>query len=392
MADYQLDAIFCPAPFAVIEASTKAGKTVGCMAWLLELALDGNEGRNYWWVAPVFKQAEIAYRRYKYGLDRRIYRANDSKLRLHLAPGTIMHFLSADNPDSLYGEDVYGAVGDEITRWKEPAWYALRSTLTQTEAPIRLIGNVKGRGNFAYKLARMAESRMEAGDPRYHYAKITALDAVAAGILSQQTVDDARADLPEQVFRELYLAEPSDDGGNPFGIDAIDACIAPLSMEPAVVFGVDLARSVDYTVVIGLDAAGHVCVFERWQRVPWPETEQTIAALVGDRPALIDCTGVGDSTLQHLQRLIPNAQGFLFSAPSKQTLIEELTVGVQQVAIRFPDGPIASEMETFEYEYTRTGVRYSAPEGLHDDCVYALALAWRHRKAAPAQTRAIWIG
>ena len=32
-------------------------------------------------------------------------------------------------------------------------------------------------------------------------------------------------------------------------------------------------------------------------------------------------------------------------------------------------------MESFEYEQTRTGVRYSAPEGLHDDCVVALALA-----------------
>jgi hypothetical protein len=33
-------------------------------------------------------------------------------------------------------------------------------------------------------------------------------------------------------------------------------------------------------------------------------------------------------------------------------------------------------LEQFEFEYTRTGVRYSAPAGLHDDCVCALALAW----------------
>jgi hypothetical protein len=40
------------------------------------------------------------------------------------------------------------------------------------------------------------------------------------------------------------------------------------------------------------------------------------------------------------------------------------------------------ELETFEYEYTRTGVRYSAPEGLHDDCVCALALAV-HKRGRP---------
>lgn len=32
----------------------------------------------------------------------------------------------------------------------------------------------------------------------------------------------------------------------------------------------------------------------------------------------------------------------------------------------------------FEYDYTRGGVRYSAPHGVHDDCVMALALAVQH--------------
>jgi len=36
---------------------------------------------------------------------------------------------------------------------------------------------------------------------------------------------------------------------------------------------------------------------------------------------------------------------------------------------------LAAECEAFEYVYTRTGVRYSGPEGMHDDGVCALALA-----------------
>jgi len=40
---------------------------------------------------------------------------------------------------------------------------------------------------------------------------------------------------------------------------------------------------------------------------------------------------------------------------------------------------LTSELEAFEYEYTRLGVRYAAPEGLHDDCVCALALAVQAR-------------
>src|SRR5512135_2342366 len=64
----QLAAIYSPARYSVIEASTKSGKTWGCIVWLLEKALEGRRGRNFWWVAPVFGQAKIAFRRLKRAL------------------------------------------------------------------------------------------------------------------------------------------------------------------------------------------------------------------------------------------------------------------------------------------------------------------------------------
>jgi len=64
-------------------------------------------------------------------------------------------------------------------------------------------------------------------------------------------------------------------------------------------------------------------------------------------------------------------------------------VAIQQGQVHFPDNEIVSELESFEYEYTRTGVRYSAPSGLHDDCVMALALAVHHAKAKPVSTGGI---
>jgi len=61
----------------------------------------------------------------------------------------------------------------------------------------------EGRKNWAYKLAR----RAEAGEPGMHYARITAKDAVAAGVLDQEEIDDARATLTRhRVFRKLYEA------------------------------------------------------------------------------------------------------------------------------------------------------------------------------------------
>jgi hypothetical protein len=52
-------------------ASVAGGKTVGCILWLLEQAITGKAGRNYWWGAPIYAQAKIAFRRLKRGLSHR---------------------------------------------------------------------------------------------------------------------------------------------------------------------------------------------------------------------------------------------------------------------------------------------------------------------------------
>jgi hypothetical protein len=94
-----------------------------------------------------------------------------------------------------------------------------------------------------------------------------------------------------------------------------------------------------------------------------------------DTKCLVDSTGVGDPVLEELQFEHGNFMGYHFSLVSKQKLMEGLSVSIQSHEIGFPKGLITQELESFEYEYTKTGVRYSAPEGQHDDCVAALALA-----------------
>jgi len=376
-------AIFDPARISVIEAGTKSGKTVGCMAWLFEKAWMGKRGWNFWWVAPYYAQAAIAYRRMKDGLPPQIFKSDDNNMTLKLSNGTVLWFKSGEKPDTLYGEDVYGCVVDEASRLRQESWWAVRSTLTATRGPLRIIGNVKGKLNWAWKLGRRAKDWVarwvaggEQGPKLYGYHVITCWDAVEAGVLDRTEIEEAREDLPPAVFEELYEAQATETGANPFGITEIRECI--LGHTPSgtpVVWGWDLARKRDWTVGIGLDEFGQVVRFERFKR-SWPDTINTIEECTGTVLALVDSTGVGDAILGQLQRGgRTNYEGFVFSSKSKQQLMEGLAVAIQNHEVYFPNGVLVEELESFEYEHSRTGVLYSAPEGMHDDCVCALALA-----------------
>lgn len=211
-ADYQKKFLYNPERFTIVEASTKTGKTFSMIYWIFEMAhgfqngkkvLDVKQGYNFWWVAPVYSQAKIAFDRlWRVVAKSGLYTRNKSDLTITTPLGSVIAFKTALDPDNLYGEDVYGAVFDEFTRSKQESWFALRSTLTATKAKCKFIGNYKGNSNWGHQLALKAES-----DTNYKYFRVTAYDAVNAGILDAEEVEQARRDLPDFMFKALYLAE-----------------------------------------------------------------------------------------------------------------------------------------------------------------------------------------
>lgn len=375
MYDKQRSILYRPERFGVLEGSTKSGKTAGCMIWQLSVILLGRPSANHWWVAPIYAQARIAYDRALRDFGELIVGSNKSERWIEFAGNRRWWFKSGDNPDSLYGEEVDSVVLDEASRVKEDAWTAIRSTLTTTRGPARLIGNVKGRGNWFYILCRKAES----GEPNYFYGKLTAQDAVDGGVLHPEELVQAARDLPHEVFRELYFCEPADDAYNPFGHDKLTAAFQPVRQGavPAV-FGLDLARKHDHTVLIGLSQLGEVVLLDRFQ-LPWNEAYDRIKAHVGTAPVLMDATGIGDPISDELRKRKINVTPYIKTSSTKQDLMLLLRSGFSDGKITHHNEVLRVELDAFEYEYTLSGgVRYSAPSGMHDDCVDALGLAYWH--------------
>ena len=80
------------------------------------------------------------------------------------------------------------------------------------------------------------------------------------------------------------------------------------------------------------------------------------------------------------------AEGYKCTSRSKQQLMEGLAVAIQRELVTYPSSldVMIRELESFQYEYHANGVRYTSPQGMHDDCVDALALAVRCKTLAPS--------
>ena len=109
----------------------------------------------------------------------------------------------------------------------------------------------------------------------------------------------------------------------------------------------------------------------------WGNTTKRIKEVIGKKQALIDSTGVGDPIVEELQSSGCNVIGFKYNASSKQELMLGLANAIQNGRTSVVPGIHQEEIEAFEYVYTINGVKYSAPEGMHDDTVNAHALAWQ---------------
>lgn len=355
--------------FNVLQCGRRFGKTtLG-----LHLAIDAavNKRQPVGWFAPTYKMMLEQWSEASRLGKLYITRASRADGRITFLGGGIIDFWSLEKPDAGRGRKYSRVIVDEasVVRDLGECWQsAIRPTLTDLAGDAWFLGTPKGR-NFFHRLYLKGS----AGDGEWRAWRYV---TTANPHIVASEVAGARADLPEHVFRQEYEGVPADDAGNPFGLDAIEACVIdePTKGTP-LVWGIDLAKAQDWTVCVALDASGGVSRFERWQG-PWERTIDRILHYVTTGLALVDSTGVGDPIVEAVQKRAPGRfEGFKFTSQSKQQLMDGLALAIQRGEIRYPRGVISAELESFEYEYTASGVKYSAPPGLHDDAVCALALA-----------------
>jgi hypothetical protein len=361
--------------FNVLDCGRRWGKSVLAARLLIHTAFN-RQPVGYF--APTYKLLEGTFKEIYQRVEPMVVKKHDNQF-IELVGGGVVEFWSMENQLAGRSRKYKRAIIDEAAfnrnlwgTWTE----AIRPTLTDLKGDAWFMSTPKGKNDF-YKLFM----RGRGDEPNWMSWQMPTSTNPHIDI---SEIEDARKDLPELAFSQEYLAEFNDNVANPFGFNFIKMCTVQMSHEQAVCYGIDLAKSVDWTVIIGLDRFGQVCHLDRFQR-PWNETKNIIMQLPRV-PLRIDSTGVGDPIVEDIQRTRDQVTGVKYTSQTKQQLMEGLAVGIQQRKIAFPEGVITAELESFEYEMTRTGVKYTAPPGLHDDCVNALALAWAEWQVTGGQT------
>ena len=349
--------------FIVVMCGRRFGKSELSQILIIKEALNGGQVA---YITPTYGLAQVFFERLAKVLP---FKSNISKLKIYCPNEGSIEFFTGERLDNLRGRKFHLVIVDEAAFIPdlEDGWNnSIRPTLTDYEGKAVFLSTPRGK-NFFYSLF------MKQGENDWQSFKFSTYDNPH---INPREIDEARIQLPEVVFEQEYMANPSENSANPFGNAFIKRCVKPISAQPIVCYGIDLAKSVDYTVSIGLDKDGNVAYFDRFQ-MDWHNTKETIKRLP-PAPIVVDSTGVGDPILEDLLREGVNIEGLKFTSQSKQQLMEGLASAIQQGRIGFPEGVIVDELDIFEYQFTAHGVRYSAPSGFHDDTVMALALAWQN--------------
>ena len=199
---------------------------------------------------------------------------------------------------------------------------------------------------------------------------------------------DAKKTLPENVYKQEYLAEFLDGGGEVFTkLNNYTFDSYPIS-EGRIYAGVDLGRHEDYSVITCMDSQGNVVDIYRTNNKEWRIIINDLLDILRKNNAigLVEVNSIGDVIYEELKKSYKDIHPFTTTSKSKQELIEGLILDFNEGSIGIPSkklfSPLYQELETFTYDYNpkTRAVKYGHPSGLHDDCVISLALANYCRK------------
>jgi hypothetical protein len=307
---------------------------------------------------------------------------NYSSNEITLKNGTTILFRSAERYDNIRGLTCDYGVIDEAAFCKDEAWQeAIRPVFMVRGKKVLFISTPKGK-NFFYDLYQLGISE---DYPQYRNYTGTSYDTP---FIDPIDIMDAKKTLPENVFKQEYLAAFIDSGGEVFSnLDKNTFAAYPPPIGK-VFCGIDLGKQEDYTVATFIDSRGKVVDIYRSNAQEWSTmvTEIVLRIRKWNATTMIEVNSIGDVIFEMVKKQWQDTHPFVTTSKSKQEIVEGLILDMNDTVIGIPQPQLFSwlynELSMFTYDYnpkTRS-IKYGHPSGQHDDTVISLAIANYNRK------------
>lgn len=359
------------ARFRVVSAGRRFGKTMLAIEWLALMPGGAVDGEPVAFFSPTYKLLLDVWTDMERTLKPITRKANKTEMRIELVTGGKIDFWTLEDPDAGRGRKYRRIVIDEAAhaRYLKEAWErAIAPTLTDYKGDAWFISTPKGL-NFFHELYQRGVKN-EPDWQSWH------MPTTVNPHISAEEVERYRAELPELVFNQEYLAEFVTFGAGLVRPDMIVETPAPQGLP--VVLGVDLAISekqgADFTAIVAMSRdpiTGTVYILEvERHRVGFHEVVNLIkAAAARRRPAIIaiEQTQYQAAVVQELARTTTLPVRGVRPDKDKLTRFAPLLTRYEQRLVRHDPAGVPA---WFRDELL------SFPEGKHDDGVDAAAYAF----------------
>lgn len=310
-----------------------------------------------------------------------IAKTNATELKVELINGSVIQLIGADEFEkSGVGTNPVGVVFSEYSITNSKAWDFIRPILRVNDG--FAIFNFTPRGkNHAWNILQIAK---ENPDTWFHEV----LSVKQTGILTEEQINEERKEgMPEAMIEQEYYCQFIEGAGqffkriknNTYPKDTI------LPEHGDFQLGVDLAKYNDWTVLTPFSLNNFIAYpQERFNQMDYNLQKAKIEATArrfGNALVVPDSTGVGDPIVEDLKarglNICNDGIGFKFTEISRQNLLNNLAILLEQDKIRIPDDEgLIAELESFQYSMAENGkIKVKCPDGLHDDRVMSLALS-----------------
>lgn len=377
--------------FNVLNCGRRTGKTT----LLVDLLTD--EIGLSWpcaYFAPTYKNVEEVWQAVKRITVDVTTRINEQQHRLEYITGGVLELWSLDKPNAMRGRKYKRAAIDEAAQIRdlEQSWSeVIRPTLADLRGEADFASTPYGL-NYFYTLFQRGQ------DAAYPEWNSWHLPTAANPYMPRDEIEAMRIDMSDRRYLQEVEAEFMTSEGAVFR--RVHECATAVPQERAIaghqyVMGIDWAREVDFTVITVIDSTlGAQVAIDRFNKVDYTLQVGRVLAMRDRFPGariLAEENSIGNPMISALRQAGVAVHPFVTTNASKADAVDALALAFERGAVKILNDPIQlGELLAYEGTKLPSGlIRYSAPEGMHDDTVMALMIAWQH--AARAGVTIEWL-